>query len=275
MPAMREPRSTWRRWRAPAALGAVALCAAALSACTSPRSAPPTGNKVPAGDPAQRTTTTTGSTTGATTPAASPATTAGATDAPSPGCAGPSAGAAGTFAADFTRELNQLRADPPRYAAFVRDRYATMDAQGIYLQAGMRIRSVEGRAAVDETLAFLQRTAAQPPLRLAPCASAAAADHVRDQGPRGLTGHVGSDGSNPSQRVSRRSGAPAYCGEVISYGSQTARDVVIDFLVDDGVPSRGHRKQLVDGRYRTLGAASGPHQSIRTMAVVVLCLNDS
>lgn len=56
-------------------------------------------------------------------------------------------------------------------------------------------------------------------------------------------------------------------GENISYGSAEAHDAVLALAIDDGVASRGHRKNLMKADYTDLGSCNGPHKSIRNMAV--------
>ena len=58
-------------------------------------------------------------------------------------------------------------------------------------------------------------------------------------------------------------------GENISYGS-AGLQVVIDLIVDDGVPSRGHRKNILDPGFHDVGIAIGPHLRYGTMCVMDL-----
>jgi hypothetical protein len=64
-------------------------------------------------------------------------------------------------------------------------------------------------------------------------------------------------------------------GEVISFGPEHPRDVVIDLLVDDGVPGRGHRKLAarpdLPVRRRCLRSA----RIYRTMCVVDMMTTDA
>ena len=39
-------------------------------------------------------------------------------------------------------------------------------------------------------------------------------------------------------------------GENISYGSPDGEDVVESLFIDDGIPSRGHRDNLMDPNFR-------------------------
>jgi uncharacterized protein YkwD len=66
----------------------------------------------------------------------------------------------------------------------------------------------------------------------------------RDLAVNSRTGHTGSDGSSVTDRISRHCSVRWVThAENITYGNDSymARDAVIDLLIDDGVPSRGHR----------------------------------
>lgn len=51
--------------------------------------------------------------------------------------------------------------------------------------------------------------------------SKACADHINDLGPKGLTGHTGSDGSSVDQRIERYGEWGGKIGENISFGCKT------------------------------------------------------
>ena len=49
--------------------------------------------------------------------------------------------------------------------------------------------------------------------------------------------------------------------ENISYGKETALGIVLQLLIDDGVASRGHRKNLFGESLGTVGVACDTHGS--------------
>jgi uncharacterized protein YkwD len=147
---------------------------------------------------------------------------------------------------------------------------ASMDAQGVFERGGYSIRTVEGRAAVDETLAVLRRQRSLKPLDLNICLSHAAQMHAQHLGRTGEVGHVGAGGTTPGQRIARVFGRQLNCGETVSAGPGQARDHVIALLIDDGVSDRGHRLALLDPNYRSLGNGLSSHP-IGTVAVQLLC----
>jgi uncharacterized protein YkwD len=127
----------------------------------------------------------------------------------------------------------------------------------------------EGVAAVDETIAFLERQAPLPPLADSAMMASSAAEHVADQEATGETGHSGSDRSSPAQRMERLGGG-GYVAEVIAYGPVDALDTIRQLIVDDGVADRGHRSILYSPELRFAGVSCGRHPEYRTMCVIDL-----
>ncbi|GHV25269.1 hypothetical protein FACS189498_3340 [Spirochaetia bacterium] len=89
-----------------------------------------------------------------------------------------------------------------------------------------------------------------------------------DQGKTGKTGHDGSDKSTPFTRIERYGGGYNRAGENLAYGSNTGRDIIVDLLIDDGVPSRGHRTNIMERRFSQTGVSFGTHPQYRTMCAI-------
>lgn len=89
----------------------------------------------------------------------------------------------------------------------------------------------------------------------------AAHDHCADHGKQGLTGHRGTDGSSPWARIARYGVAYNNQGENIVYGQNTAIEIVMKQLVDDGEPDRGHRANIFNPFYQVTGVAFCKHNS--------------
>ena len=166
-------------------------------------------------------------------------------------------------------ETNRARTDPAGFAAALEALLPHFDGY-VFRRPGQTVglRTSEGAAAVREAIAFLRAQRPLPPLTWADGLWRAAADHVRDQGPRGATGHTGNDGSSMGQRMSRYGTWQLTAAENIDYGSSNATDVLISLIVDDGVPARGHRSNIFDERLRVMGAACGEHRRYRVMCVI-------
>ena len=96
--------------------------------------------------------------------------------------------------------------------------------------------------------------------------------HATDQGAAGEVGHDRVDGSTFSDVV-RQYGTFTAAGENISYGKNTARGIVIQLLVDDGVESRGHRKNLLSNTFTTCGVGFAAHTYYRYECVIDYAAN--
>lgn len=163
--------------------------------------------------------------------------------------------------AGIVEELNQVRTDPAGYAAYLEVLLPQFDGTLRRTPEGF-LQSREGAAAVREAIGALRGTAPMAPLQPSPGLSAAARDLVRDQASTGGMGHDGSDGSTPSERISRYGRWGGALSENVSYSAFATvgpRDVVVQLLVDDGVPGRGHRRNILDPTMRLVGVACGRH----------------
>lgn len=166
-------------------------------------------------------------------------------------------------------ELNRIRTGPEAYLADLRQFRSWFHGPLIVIPGRpMAIRTQEGPAAVDEALAYTARQHAVPGLISSPLLAAAAADHVAYLA-NGEAGHFWRDGTGPWDRV-RRHGGGGNVGEIISFGMEGPDEVARQFIVDDGVPGRGHRNALFDAGFRYAGVACGPHPRYRAMCVVDL-----
>jgi uncharacterized protein YkwD len=169
------------------------------------------------------------------------------------------------------QELNRARTNPARFAAELEARIPSYRGY-IYRKPGeeVGVRTVEGADAVREAVRALRTIRPVPPVRMSRGMSAGAADHVRDQGPRGGLGHDGRDGSTPASRISRYGRWFGIVSENIQYGrATTGQDVIADLLVDDGVPDRGHRRNALDPNVRVAGVSCGRHATYEQMCVIV------
>jgi uncharacterized protein YkwD len=76
-----------------------------------------------------------------------------------------------------------------------------------------------------------------------------------------MVGHYGSDGSSPFQRIDRYGEAAGYQAENISYGPNTGTEIIMGLFIDDGVPDRGHRTNMLNSNFGQTGIAFCRHTS--------------
>jgi uncharacterized protein YkwD len=165
-------------------------------------------------------------------------------------------------------ETNLARTQPGRYAGYLREMRARFVGKAYRLpNSTTMVMTAEGVPAVDEAIAFLSRQKPMHALSWSPGLAEAAEELIRDQGKSGQTGHDGNSGGM-RERVERHGTWSGRIGENIGYGPNTARLMVMELIIDDGVPDRGHRKNIFSSHFKTAGAACGPHPVYRNMCVM-------
>jgi uncharacterized protein YkwD len=179
-----------------------------------------------------------------------------------------------SFEAAVLAEINRARQSPRDYADTLRNVFGNMDASGVYSRGARRVATSEGRAAVDEALRFLSDAAPVPSLRMATCLNLAAARHAKAKGSTGNYGHLGATGRTPSERASFLASRPVGCSENIAYAYDDVAEMVAALIVDDGVPSRGHRSNIFDPRMQSFGSGRAAHLLRTSIDVHVFCLDD-
>jgi uncharacterized protein YkwD len=169
-------------------------------------------------------------------------------------------------------ELSRARLHPKEYAAWLRTQTVYFEGTLWHLPGRAPIRTQEGAAALDELIAFLEHAQAPGPgpLRWSEGLSRSARQFVREQGPTGQTGHVGPTGSLLQGRLLSFGVYQSTFGEVIHYGNESPRWSAMELLIDDGLPSRGHRQAIFNPAFHVAGAATGLHAEYGQMTVVDL-----
>lgn len=97
-----------------------------------------------------------------------------------------------------------------------------------------------------------------------PALHLSAADHAFDLGRTGYASHTSSDEkTRVTNRISRYGNWGHKVGECLWYGTlpESGYQVVEDLIVDDGVPSRGHRLGVFDPAYFFVGIAIQHHKT--------------
>ncbi|MFZ4577751.1 MAG: CAP domain-containing protein [Myxococcota bacterium] len=169
--------------------------------------------------------------------------------------------------ADVLREWNAVRADPPGYAYHLEAWLPLFQGLEFSGPSG-RILTIEGPAAVREAIAVLKATPPMPQVQVSAGMTLAAREHANDLGPRGGRGHVGTDGSTLGGRLERHGQWQGTVFEAIAFGATTAHETILELLVDDGTPSRGHRTALLYPQGAFVGVACGEHRDYRSMCVL-------
>lgn len=166
-------------------------------------------------------------------------------------------------------ELNKVRSNPKRYAEEYLEDLRTAYSGKLYTYPGQDpVKSQEGVHPLEECIQVLQKTAPMSIMNPAEGLYKAASDLVADQQKHGGIGHIARNGSTPQRRMEKYGTWDICSAEDITYGSFEARQIVIALLIDDGVPERSHRKNILNPCFRFAGVANGKHPSYLSMCTI-------
>ncbi len=166
-------------------------------------------------------------------------------------------------------ELNKVRSNPKQYAEDYLEQLRTDFNGKLFTYQGQDpVKSREGIHPLNECIQILKRTAPLPLLNPSEGLTKAASELVTDQQKHGGIGHITRNGSTPQKRIEKYGEWDICTAEDITYGSIEARQIVIFLLIDDGVPDRGHRKNILNACSRFAGVSYGGHPSYESMCVI-------
>jgi hypothetical protein len=95
--------------------------------------------------------------------------------------------------------------------------------------------------------------------------------HAKDSGKNGLVGHTSSDGTPFSKRLPKYVTGWNRLAENCSYGFEDAVSIVGQLLLDEDVPSLGHRKSILNSELQYIGVSIAPHTEYRFNCVMDFC----
>jgi len=178
--------------------------------------------------------------------------------------------AGGEFGKEIVTEINRARANPRGFAKYLREWESKFNGNVFSLpNTNIALTTNEGVAAVRDAIGYLERI--EPvlvPIKYSEALAMSALDLVKDHGPRGKTGDVLSDGTEPGTRLIKYGSWKKKIAETIAYGPLSAKDVIASWIVDDGHSSRPNRESIFDPTFTVVGVASGPHYNYGKIAVV-------
>ncbi|MBR1715789.1 MAG: CAP domain-containing protein [Treponema sp.] len=159
------------------------------------------------------------------------------------------------FEKDAILELNKARTNPKAYAALyilpMKDTY----------------KGTEGNAALIECLSEMSKLDSLGTLNFAQGLYECAKEHADSSAAAGAFSHTRVDGTETFAAFGKY-GTYSSAGENIAAGQRTVRDVVVDLLIDDGIESRGHRKNILSSSFDSVGVGySAQHTKYTTMWV--------
>lgn len=133
-----------------------------------------------------------------------------------------------------------------------------------FLEAYIRENDTDNSRYVRSLFRDLQKISGHPPLIPEEDLTSIARDHATRSG---SSGHVGHRDFN--RRFKPFMGNPyLHVGENCSYGYDRAIDIVITLLIDEDVKEQGHRKNILNDSFNSVGVAIRPHKRYRVNCVI-------
>jgi hypothetical protein len=162
---------------------------------------------------------------------------------------------------------NRLRADPVAFIPFIEKyiRYIKED-NVLYIPNQQSVQLREGVKGFLDAIDFLNKQRPLHTLTFDESLSDAAQEYANMLGEKGLVHNE--NGLSVSERVEKFCEWETICAESIDYGSQTAEDVIISLLVDDGVNNKAHRELLFNKNIKYIGIGISKHKSYGTVTVI-------
>lgn len=167
---------------------------------------------------------------------------------------------------DVVLEMNKARSNPKKYAEmYIQPRIKNFNGK-LY---NNYIMTNEGVSAVNECINFMNSQKSLSPFKPSKGLTQAAKDHASTQSKTNQTGHYGVDGSDPFERMERYGSYKSTAGENINYGATSAREIVVTLLIDDGVQNRGHRKNILNESFGSVGVGyANQHKTFGSECVI-------
>ena len=127
---------------------------------------------------------------------------------------------------------------------------------------------VEQSKYAKEVFDKMQHVAPLPPIKVCGFLSQAASFHSIDLGETGNVGHNSSNGDTFKVRIDKFC-KYSYCGENISYGVYEPASIIVSQLIDEGLPSKNNRFNLLNGMFDSIGISQKKHSIQKIVTVIV------
>lgn len=169
---------------------------------------------------------------------------------------------------EFVVELNKFRSNPSSFVAILESLIPHYKEKLLYRPGEIPLVTSEGIAALNEAIESIKDlTEPLPALEVSEHLNNAARAHCNDIGFKGISSHEGTDGSSVMDRIERFCEWGGCILENLDFGSRTGLSSLVSLIVDDGIPSRGHRLNLLNKDARYIGVAAGFHREYQTCVV--------
>ena len=164
------------------------------------------------------------------------------------------------FAKDIFKLQNKVRTNPKSFIGHLEKCLGRFKGRVLYSEDNKSfIETKEGPSAYVEAIEFLRNRKGMKEFKWCEKLEAAGKEFVDDIGPKGLVSSLGSDGSLPTDRISKYGTINETWGESNIYGGLDSKEVIERLLVSDNQPTRGFRSNMFNDHLHYCGIATGLH----------------
>lgn len=165
------------------------------------------------------------------------------------------------------KEINEARNNPKKYIEYLEEYRKLLTGKVLHLPNQTPLVMIEGAPAIDDAISDLRKMPKLDDFKNSRGLNRVAKKHLEDLIENPKLGHKGKDGSLLDQRLLRYGLVGLAFAENISYKISIAREVVLAMIVDDGVKSRSHRKNIFSPTFKMFGIACGTAKDSTAMCV--------
>ena len=172
------------------------------------------------------------------------------------------------FEMEIIKEVNAARTNPAEYIGYLEEIKKFMKGKIRHIPPDIQLLTSEGIESVDDAIVELKKVSPAAPYMTSELISKAARKHLTDLMENPKLGHLGKDGSDPMDRINRENVFPKQAAENILRDTDSAREIILRTIIDDGVKTRSHRKNIFSEKFNTIGIAYGIGKNGQPIVVI-------
>ncbi len=166
-------------------------------------------------------------------------------------------------------EINLARKNPKLYLGYLEEFRKLFKGKTVHYPNGVMMDTIEGTVAVDDAINFMKMVPKLDPYKFSTGLAQPANLQLKDLMENNNLGHFGKNGSQLPKRISLFGLLPLNYAENIVYYVDLPREIVLTMIIDDGIPGRGHRKNLFSRALKVVGIAYGKGKENEGLCVSV------
>ena len=155
---------------------------------------------------------------------------------------------------------NDIRTNPYSYINKLKDLFPYFNDKIYHHPLEDAITTYEGNDVIEESIQYLKALKPIHELIYSEEISKACRDHINDIGSKGLTNHIGSDGSNITDRIEKYCEWDGIVAENLDFGFKNGCNIIMNMIMDDGVKERIQRRNIFSREFNYIGIGVGPHK---------------